>query len=57
MTRRRDLMCEDIFGCCHEPEIPISQDGEIVAWVCACGARTHPVSPKPAASEDEDKEG
>ena len=39
MTRRRDLMCEDIFGCAHEPEIAVSDDatGEIVGWRCRCG--------------------
>lgn len=30
-------MCEDIFGCTHEPETPISDNGHIVAWVCRCG--------------------
>ena len=45
MTRRRDLMCEDIFGCTHEPEIPISDDatGEIVSWRCRCGRDVPPV--------------
>ena len=37
MTRYSDLMCEDIFGCTHELEIPLSQDGEVVAWRCRCG--------------------
>jgi hypothetical protein len=32
-------MCEDIFGCAHEFEIPISQNGEIVYWRCRCGKR------------------
>lgn len=41
MTRRRDLMCEDIFGCTHEPETPIlTDDGQDVDhWVCRCGQR------------------
>ena len=30
----------DLFQCDHEPEIPISEDGEIVAWRCKCGERT-----------------
>ena len=38
MTRRSDLMCEDIFGCEHTPEVPVSEDGEIVGWYCRCGA-------------------
>jgi len=39
MTRRSDLMCEDLFGCTHEPEIPVSQDGEIIHWLCRCGKK------------------
>jgi hypothetical protein len=38
-------MCEDIFGCDHAPEIPISDNGQIVFWVCRCGARQ--VEPRP----------
>lgn len=45
MTRHSDQKCEDIFGCKHEPETPISQDGEIVAWMCRCG-RVHPIPEK-----------
>ena len=39
MTRRSDLMCEDLFGCDHSPEIPISEHGEIVEWRCRCGRK------------------
>lgn len=39
MTRRRDLICEDIFGCTHEPETPVSDGGEILYWMCRCGRR------------------
>jgi hypothetical protein len=39
MTRRRDLMCEDIFECAHKPEIPISDNGEIMYWLCRCGKK------------------
>lgn len=40
MTRRRDLMCEDLFGCTHEPETPIvDDDGVIVEWRCRCGRK------------------
>lgn len=48
MTRRSDMMLEDIFGCDHTPETPITDDGgEILYWVCRCG-RMHPVpEPKP----------
>jgi hypothetical protein len=41
MTRRRDMMCEDIFGCTHEPETPIIDwDGSVLHWVCRCGTKT-----------------
>lgn len=40
MTRRRDLMCEDIFECDHEPEVAISEGGEVIAWRCRCGRKT-----------------
>ena len=43
MTRRRDLMCEDIFGCDHVGRTSISDGGEIVSWVCACGQVRTPV--------------
>jgi len=39
MTRRSDLMCEDLFECNHSPEIPISENGEIVEWRCRCGQK------------------
>jgi len=39
MTRRRDLMCEDLFGCDHEPEIPVTDGGEIIYWRCRCGKK------------------
>lgn len=39
MTRRRDLMCEDIFGCDHTPETPVTEEGEIVYWLCRCGRK------------------
>lgn len=44
MTRRSDLMCEDIFGCTHEPETPVIEDdgNEILYWVCRCGRRCAP---------------
>lgn len=40
MTRRSDLMCEDIFGCTHKPEIPIVDDdsNDILFWLCRCGS-------------------
>jgi len=52
MTRRSDMMCEDLFGCTHEPETPVVQDGEIVMWLCRCG-REHPVAPKIVAKDPE----
>jgi len=30
-------MLEDLFECSHAPEVPISDDGEIIAWYCRCG--------------------
>lgn len=39
MTRRSDLMCEDLDECTHEPETPIIEGGEIVGWLCRCGVR------------------
>jgi hypothetical protein len=49
MTRRRDLMCEDIFGCNHRTTIPLSQDGRVVQWRCVCGERVRSVEPEPGA--------
>lgn len=52
MTRRSDLMCEDLFGCDHDPETPLSNvDGEIYAWLCRCGSHQCPadVSGKPVS--------
>jgi hypothetical protein len=37
MTRRRDLMLEDLIGCDHKLELPITEDGEILYWRCRCG--------------------
>lgn len=39
MTRRSDLMCEDLFGCDHSPDTPISEGGVVVEWRCRCGRR------------------
>lgn len=39
MTRRSDLMLEDLMGCDHEPETPVSQGGEIIYWMCRCGRK------------------
>jgi hypothetical protein len=50
MTRRSDLMCEDLFGCSHEGETPIVQDGQIVYWRCRCGRRVAPQSAEEQAS-------
>lgn len=35
-------MCEDIFGCDHEPETPVIENGEIVHWLCRCGRKHNP---------------
>lgn len=53
MTRRRDLMCEDLFGCDHEPETPIVENGEIVHWVCRCGEKKTPPLEKQADAQEE----
>lgn len=55
MTRRSDLMCEDLFGCDHTPETPVTQDGEIVMWLCRCG-REHMV-PRKAEAESSSVSG
>ena len=40
MTRRREMMLEDLFGCDHEPELAVSEGGQILYWRCRCGERT-----------------
>ena len=56
MTRRRDLMCEDIFGCDHTASVPVSEGNELVAWMCSCGAVKHPVKkPEPAETKGTDR--
>jgi hypothetical protein len=47
-------MCEDLFGCDHTPETPISDGGEIVSWVCRCGL-IHPVEKEAVAPKEEKK--
>lgn len=51
MTRRSDMMLEDLAGCTHEPETPVvEEDGqEILYWLCRCGRR-HEVPAKPNTS-------
>lgn len=39
MTRRSDLMLEDLTGCDHKPETGVSENGVVVAWLCRCGRR------------------
>jgi len=41
VTRRSDLMLEDLIGCTHEPETPVVEDdgSEILYWICRCGRR------------------
>lgn len=41
MTRRSDLMLEDLYGCAHSAETPIvSEDGAtILHWICRCGRK------------------
>jgi len=51
MTRNREVRCEDLFDCDHEPETPVTdEDGEIIQWVCRCGKVTKQVDLKPADS-------
>lgn len=43
MTRNRELDCEDLRECTHQPEVAIaidSRDPEFVIWRCRCGAFT-----------------
>lgn len=49
MTRRSDLMLEDLTGCDHRPETPIVDaiNGEIVYWLCRCGRRHRVTEPDP----------
>lgn len=37
MTRNSELNCEDLFGCDHRPETPISDNGQVTGWLCRCG--------------------
>jgi hypothetical protein len=39
MIRNYEIDCRDLFECTHEPQTPISEDGEIVGWLCRCGRR------------------
>ncbi len=58
MTRRSDLMLEDLRGCTHEPEIPILEDDgqEVSYWLCRCGLnRCVPVAREPEVKEEEPK--
>lgn len=41
MTRRRDLMLEDLRDCDHSAEIPVAEGGEILYWLCRCGQKKH----------------
>ncbi len=47
MTRNRELDCEDLFGCAHEAETPVVDDGEIVYWLCRCGRKVELDTPEP----------
>ena len=51
MTRRSDLILEDLTGCTHEPETPVCDDAgtEILYWLCRCGRRRREV-PAPNTS-------
>ncbi len=59
MTRNSDLDCDDLFGCDHEPETPLSDGGVIYAWVCRCGSyqRGADVNGKPEPRRSEDPQG
>jgi hypothetical protein len=46
------MMLEDIFGCDHTPILPVSEQGEILYWLCACG-REHPI-PEPKQAQEKD---
>lgn len=56
MTRRSDLMCEDIWECDHKLETAIVENGEIIEWRCRCGRRV-PVEAVEASSKNEKSKG
>lgn len=37
MTRNREIDLLDLIECDHKPEVPVSEDGEILYWLCRCG--------------------
>lgn len=47
MTRRSDLMLEDIEGCDHQPETAVSMRGEVIHWLCRCGRKHEPGASEP----------
>lgn len=51
MTKNREIRLEDITHCDHSPELPISEDGEILYWICRCGRRV-PTTPKKGSDEE-----
>lgn len=55
MTRRSDMMLEDLIGCNHEPETPITQDGEIIYWLCRCGREHWPVKESKDGTEKKEE--
>ena len=57
MTRRSDLMLEDLTGCDHSPAIPVVDDfGNIDHWLCHCGRRAE-TKPEPVQEECEENNG
>lgn len=40
IQRLEDLMTRDLFGCDHEPIIPVVDDsGQVLYWLCQCGRK------------------
>ena len=54
MTRRSDLMLEDLIGCDHEPTLPVTQNGEVLYWRCTCGAKKWEPPPETKLAQEED---
>ena len=47
-------MLEDLTGCDHKPETPITEGGSIVAWLCRCGKRFNAAIEEPAPAPPSD---
>lgn len=55
MTRNREIRLEDLTSCDHRPELPVSDNGVILYWLCRCGKEI-PI-PKPDAKTQSNSMG